>query len=46
MISPVKSYSYSPVYTGFTTPPETPKTTEVAVEELEKGNQKKFKIKK
>ena len=46
MISPVKSYSYSPVYTGFTTPPETPKTTDVAVEELEKGNQKKFKIKK
>ena len=46
MISPIKSYSYSPVYTNFTATPETPKTTDIAVEELEKGNQKKFKIKK
>ena len=46
MISPIKSYSYSPVYTNFTSTPETPKTTDIAVEELEKGNQKKFKIKK
>ena len=46
MISPIKSYSYSPVYTNFTATPETSKTTDVAVEELEKGNQKKFKFKK
>ena len=46
MISPIKSYSYSPVYTNFTSTPETPKTTDIAVEELEKGNQKKFKFKK
>ena len=46
MISPIKSYSYSPVYTNFTATSETPKTTDIAVEELEKGNQKKFKIKK
>ena len=46
MISPIKCYGYSPVYTNFTSTPEVTKSTDTAVEELEKGNQKKFKIKK
>ena len=46
MISPIKCYGYSPVYTNFTSTPEVTKSTNTAVEELEKGNQKKFKIKK
>ncbi|MBO5385525.1 hypothetical protein J6A64_04345 [bacterium] len=46
MISPIKCYSYSPVYTNFTSTPEVTKSTDTVVEELEKGNQKKFKIKK
>ena len=45
MISPIKCYGYSPVYTNFTSTPEVTKSTDTAVEELEKGNQKKFKIK-